>query len=183
VIRSPKLHLELDPNSVVTPFGGLSLVADFIRRFDVAESIDRNVSVLKAHKPYYESDHVIGQSFNLYCGGTCLEDMGNLQHDEAVKGMLGACRLPDPTTAGDFLRRFDRTLHPGALQALEKSIDEIQTQVHYKLHPRRRRKRKLAIVDLDGHIKELYGAKKEGADFSHTGKWSYQVLLASLAGT
>lgn len=136
VIRSPKLHVEVDPKSIVTPFGGLTLVADFLRRFKVAETIDRNVTVLKVHKPFHESDHVIPQALNLYVGGTCIEDMANLQHDEAVLRMFGACRFPDPTTAGDFLRRFDRGVHPEALAALERSIDEIQSQVHQKLFPR-----------------------------------------------
>jgi hypothetical protein len=38
-------------------------------------------------------------------------------------------------------------------------------------------------VDLDGHTKPLYGVQKDGADFDHQGRWSYNVLLASLAGT
>jgi len=38
-------------------------------------------------------------------------------------------------------------------------------------------------VDLDGHIKPLYGAQKEGADFSYDGRWSYQPLVVSLGGS
>ena len=44
-----------------------------------------------------------------------LEDIGHVQHSEAIKNLLGACRVPDPTTAGDFLRRFEEQEHFDAL--------------------------------------------------------------------
>lgn len=100
--------------------------------------------------------------------------------------MLAACRLPDPTTGGDFLRRFDDRPHGGSLGGLCQAVDEIQTEVWRKLAgPGRGRKHKdeLAVVDVDGHQKKLYGVQKQGVDFSHTGTWSYQPLLVSLAGT
>jgi Transposase DDE domain group 1 len=97
--------------------------------------------------------------------------------------MVGACRIPDPTTAGDFLRRF-RTVQD--IERLSGVIDEVEETVWSKL-PRkirhRRKKHELALVDLDGHIKPLYGAQKEGADFSYDGRWSYQPLVVSLAGS
>jgi len=51
----------------------------------------------------------------------------------------------------------------------------------WKKMPRRFRRR--ATVDIDSHIKEVYGACKEGADFSYTRKWSYHPLLVTLAET
>ncbi|HEV3111735.1 MAG TPA: transposase [Candidatus Binataceae bacterium] len=48
---------------------------------------------------------------------------------------------------------------------------------------RRRARGELALVDLDGHVKPLYGEHKEGADFSYDGRWSYQPLVVSLAGS
>jgi hypothetical protein len=175
-----KLHLHEDRRANVTPFGGLSLVVEFFRRFRVAQRIDAQVKVLKVHNPFYESDHVLAQACSLFVGGTCLEDVAILQHDEAAKRLLGACRLPDPTTAGDFLRRFDRNEAPEALRQLRTSVDEVQDAVWRKLS---RKKRKLATVDLDGKVKEFYATQKEGADFSHNGKWSYHPLMASLAQT
>jgi len=182
VIRNGKLHLRVQSSSV-TAYGGASLVVDLLRRFQVAQAIDKRVKVLKEHKPYHESDHVVAQAVSLYVGGTCLEDIASVQHDEALKRMFGAERLPDPTTSGDFLRRFGAELNPGALQALEDSVDEVQSRVHRVVYPRKGRRGRMAVVDLDGHIKALYGVSKEGADFSHTGKWSYQALLCSMAET
>ncbi|MCG8421984.1 MAG: hypothetical protein MJE77_29020 [Proteobacteria bacterium] len=75
--------------------------------FAVADVIDESVSVLKQHQAYHESDHVIARALNVYVGGSCLEELANLQHSEPVRRMLGACWVTDPTTAGDFLRRWD----------------------------------------------------------------------------
>ena len=126
VTRLPKLHVEVADRSTVTPYGGLALASAFLRRFRVAQAIDERVQVLKLHLPYHESDHVIAQALNLYAGGTCIEDQAALQHDEGVLRMLGACRLPDPTTAGDFLRRFEERRNRGSLAGLRAAIDTVQ---------------------------------------------------------
>ncbi len=181
--RLPRLHLEVDERSTVTSFGGLALAAAFLKRFRVAQEIDDRVHVLKLHLPFHESDHVLAQALNLYVGGECLEDQATLQHDEGVLRMLGACRLPDPTTAGDFLRRFDERRNPGALAGLRAATDVVQDAVWGNLSGKRKQKRDVAVVDLDGHTKPLYGVQKEGADFDYQGRWSYNVLLASLAGS
>ena len=186
VMRMPKLHTEVDAQSEVTPYGGLVLLSEFVRRFKVARTLDEHVHVLKLYLPYQESDHILALAMNLYVGGTCIEDLANLQHSEAVKRLVGACRIPDPTTAGDFLRRFDERQNPGSIKGLRTAIDEIQGQVWTALSPgraRKKKKREWAVIDIDGHIKELYGVQKEGADFSYNGKWSYHPLLISMAGT
>lgn len=82
VMRMPKLHAEVDERQSVTEYGGLALFSQFVRRFKVAEKIDRKVNVLKLHLPYHESDHVLAQAANLYVGGSCIEDMARLQHSE-----------------------------------------------------------------------------------------------------
>ena len=56
--------------------------------------------------PYHESDHVLNLAYNVLCGGTRLEDIERLRHDTAYMNALGADLIPDPTTAGDFCRRF-----------------------------------------------------------------------------
>ena len=126
---------------------------------------------------------MLALAYTLYADGTCLEDQAALQGSEAVRRLVGACRIPDPTTAGDFLRRF-RVAQD--VERLAGVTDEVQEAVWSKLprHVRRRRKKQeLALVDLDGHIKPLYGVQKEGADFSYDGRWSYQPLVVSLGGS
>jgi hypothetical protein len=80
VSRLPRTHVEVDERAEVTPYGGLAIATAFLRRFKVADRIDRHVQVLLVHLPYHESDHVLAQVLNLYVGGTCIEDVANLQH-------------------------------------------------------------------------------------------------------
>lgn len=182
-MRHPLLHLESDGRGEMTHYGGLVLAQQFVRRFGVAKRLDESLGLFKRHTPYHESDHVLALAYTLYADGTCLEDQAALQGSEAVRRLVGACRIPDPTTAGDFLRRF-RTVHD--VEQLSGVTDEVEEAVWSKLsrHVRRRRKKhELALVDLDGHVKPLYGVQKEGADFSYDGRWSYQPLVVSLGGS
>ena len=183
VMRHPLLHLESDGRGEMTHYGGLVLAQQFVRRFGVAKRLDDALRLFKRHAPYHESDHVLALAYTLYGDGTCLEDQSALQGSEAVRRLVGACRIPDPTTAGDFLRRF-RTAQD--IEQLSAVIDEVEEAVWLKLARkvrRRRKKHELALVDLDGHVKPLYGVQKEGADFSYDGRWSYQPLVVSLGGS
>jgi hypothetical protein len=176
VMRHRLLHLESDPRGELTHYGGLVLVQQFVRRFGVAPRLDGALRLFKRHAPYHESDHVLALAYTLYADGTCLEDQSTWQGSEAVRRLVGACRIPDPTTAGDFLRRFTTAQE---IEQLSAVIDEVQEAVWSKLAGkvrRRRKKHELALVDLDGHIKPLYGVDKQGADFSYDGRWSYQAV-------
>jgi len=182
-MRHPLLHLESDPRGEMTHYGGLVLAQQLVRRFGVAKRLDKALVLFQRHAPYHESDHVLALAYTLYADGRCLEDLGALQGSEAVRRLVGACRIPDPTTAGDFLRRF-RTSQD--VERLSGVIDEVQEAVWSKRPRKVRRRRKeheLALVDLDGHVKPLYGVQKEGADFSYNGRWSYQPLVVSLGGS
>jgi hypothetical protein len=182
-MRHPLLHLESDPRGNITHYGGLVLAQQFVRRFGVAQRLDQALVLFRRHAPYFESDHVLALMYTLYADGTCLEDQAVLQGSEAIRRLVGACRIPDPTTAGDFLRRFKSAQD---LEQLSGVGDEVQEAVWSKLPApvrRHRKKHEMALVDLDGHIKPLYGVQKEGADFSYDGRWSYQPLVVSLAGS
>jgi hypothetical protein len=183
-LQHRKLHLERGARSDVTDLGGLVLPLALLRRVKAPQLIDERVEVLKLHLPYHESDHVISQALMLYAGGNCLEDMAMLQQDPALLRMLGAQRTPDPTTSGDFLRRF---VPAGKLEALRGTVDEIQNRVwnnpkrwNWRKRRRSKEKRPVAVLYLDGKTKEHTGVTKEGADFDYKGRYSYSVLIASL---
>ena len=183
VMRHPLLHLKSDPRGEMTHYGGLVLAQQFVRRFRVAQRLDEALLLFRRHAPYHESDHVLALAYTLYADGRCLEDQAVLQGSEAVRRLVGACRIPDPTTAGDFLRRFKSAKD---VEQLSGVMDVVQEAVWSKLPAtvrRRRKKHEVALVDLDGHIKPLYGVQKEGADFSYNRQWSYQPLVVSLGGS
>jgi len=169
-------RLEVDQRADTTAYGGLALAHGLATALGVAEVIDEHVGVLKLHMPYHESDHLLAQAYNLFVGGTCLQDLQNLQDAEAVRRLLGAVRLPDPTTAGDFLRRFGKR----DLKDLQTALDEVRVRA-WSCHPKS--KRRQATIDMDSTIKPVYGECKQGADFTYNRKYGYHPLLVTLAET
>ena len=161
VMRHPLLHLESDPRGEMTHYGGLVLAQQLVRRFRIAQRLDGALVLFKRHAPYHESDHVLALAYTLYADGTCLEDQAALQGSEAVRRLVGACRIPDPTTAGDFLRRF-RTVQD--IEQLSGVIDEVQEAVWSKLSRKVRRREKKTRVCAGGsrraHQASLWGAER-----------------------
>jgi hypothetical protein len=176
VFHQRRVRVQMEQRGKITPYGGLCLAHDLAMRLELDRDINRSLSLLRLHLPYLESDHILTHVYNQYVGGGCIEDIAHLQHSDAIKHLVGACRIPDPTTAGDFLRRF----HEPHLRALQGVIDRAREKV-WRQMPRSRRK--TATIDLDSTIKMVYGECKQGADFSYNGKWSYHPFLATLAET
>jgi len=174
--RSPKLHARVEA-SESTALGGLALAAGLVARLRVAQSIDVRLSLLHSRRPYHESDHVLTHVYNLFVGGSAIEDIADPQQSEPVRRMLGAARIPDPSTAGDFLRRFGRK----GIAALDEAIDEAQERAWKRRYGNK--KCALGIVDLDSHVRHVYGNQKEGADFTYKGGFGYHPLVISLAET
>jgi hypothetical protein len=76
------------------------------QRLGLAKEIDEKLHLLRVHLPYLESDHVLNLAYNVLAGRTSIEDLELLRNSEGYLDSLGAQRIPDPTTAGDFCRRF-----------------------------------------------------------------------------
>ncbi len=176
VLRHPKLQLSSEPSDA-TAYGGLALAASLVRSLGIAGDLDRDLTLLSSHRPFHESDHVLTHVYNLYAGGTCIEDIADLQTSEPVRRMLGAERIPDPTTAGDFLRRFTAD----DVHALDHVIDQAQERVWKRRYGKKKAAR--AIVDLDSCVRPVYGDQKEGTDFTYKGSFGYHPLVISLAGS
>ncbi len=156
--------------------GGIGAMHRLAQSTGLVDAIDRHVAVLKVHLPYHESDHVLGIAYNVLCGGTCLQDIERRRQDEVYLDALGAQRIPDPTTAGDFCRRFDEP----AIEALQTAINETRVRV-WQTQPAAFFEE--AIIEADGTLAETTGQCKEGMDISYEGVWGYHPLVVSLANT
>src|SRR4051812_49928374 len=86
--------------------GGIGAMLLLAQRIGLVRDIDHNLHLLKRHLPYHESDHVLNIALNLLAGGKRIEHLERRRNDEVYLDALGAERIPDPTTAGDFCRRF-----------------------------------------------------------------------------
>jgi len=156
--------------------GGIGAIHLLARRVGLIEAIDEHLHLLKVHKPYHESDHVLNIAYNILAGGTCLEHLELRRNDEVYLDALGAQRIPDPTTAGDFCRRFDEV----DVEVLMNLINEVRLKV-WRQQPESFFEE--AIVDGDGLMAQTTGECKEGMDISYQGEWGYHPLVMSLAQT
>jgi hypothetical protein len=157
--------------------GGIGAMSTLVERLGLPGRINRAVKVLKRHLPYHESDHTLNMVYNILSGGTCLEDIEIGRNDENYMDALSAERIPDPTTEGDFLRRFDSE---AKLLRLMEAINEARVAVWRAQDESFRAK---AILDVDGTIAPTLGECKQGMDMSYKGVWGYAPLLISLANT
>jgi Transposase DDE domain group 1 len=170
------IHYDLPDRCSGVAYGGIGVMRQIVQQLRLPEAINQHLHVFKIHLPYFESDHVLNFAYNSLCEGTCLEDIELRRNDESFLDALGARRIPDPTTAGDFCRRFDQE----KIICLMDAIDEVRLRV-WAQQPVGFRQR--AIVDMDGHILETAGECKQGMDISYDGRWGYHPLLISLANT
>jgi hypothetical protein len=176
MFKDSNLHYEISERGRAIGCGGIGAIHKLVCKLGLDEAINRNVVLLKFHVPYWESDHVLNIAYNVLAGGTCLEDIEQLRNDESYMNALGAERIPDPTTAGDFLRRFDSDWIFG----LQETFNEIRRKV-WSLQDAAFRKE--AIIDVDGTVAETTGQCKEGMDIAYNGIWGYAPLIVTLANT
>ena len=176
MLNPGNIHYDISDRNRGVLYGGIGAVQMLVKRLKLDEAINRHLHLFKLHNPYFESDHVLNIAYNILCNGECLEDIERLRNDEVYLDALGADRIPDPTTAGDFCRRFS-TEH---VEILQDVINEIRLKVWKQQGPEFFAE---AIIDADGTIAETTGECKEGMDLSYKGIWGYHPLVVSLSNT
>jgi Transposase DDE domain group 1 len=156
--------------------GGIGAIHLLAQRLGLVEDIDRELHLLKRHQPYHESDHVLNIAYNLLAGGSRLEHIEVRRNDEVYLDALGAEGIPDPTTAGDFCRRFTGE----DVERLMDTFNEVrlrawgQQPADFYDH---------AFIDADGAFAPSEGWCKQGVDIAYDGTWGYHPLVVSLANT
>ena len=159
-----------------TVHGGIGVFQRLVNEVGLAKSIDQRVHVLKQHRPYHESDHVLNVAFNALCGAHTLEEIELRRNDGTYLKGLGTESIPDPTTAGDFCRRFDAA----AILAMEDAINACRVEVWQRSEGL---VNEVACIDADGCLVATDGECKEGMDIAYDGTWGYHPLVVSLRNT
>ena len=169
------IEFEVAERTQAVSHGGLALIHQLVNQIGLVDALNR-VPVLKLKLPYHESDHILNIVYNFLCGGTALEHIEYRRQDPVHLNMLGTYSIPDPTTAGDFCRRYSAT----QINHLQDYINTARLKV-WALQPASFFEE--ATVDLDGTIAPTYGECKQGMDISYDGQWGYHPLIVSLANT
>ena len=176
VITASNIHYEVADKTRAIPCGGIGAIHLMVRKLGLVEAIDERLHLLKFHFPYHESDHVLNFAYNALCNGTCLDDIELRRNDVVFLDALGADRIPDPTTAGDFCRRFA----PDDVETLQDIFDQIRLKV-WRAQPADFLDE--AIIDVDGTLVATGACCKQGIDIAYDGTWGYHPLIVSLANT
>lgn len=175
-MTASNIHYEIADRTRATAHGGIGAIHLLVQKLGLDQAINARLGMLKMHLPYHDSDHVLNIAYNLLAGGTCLEHLELLRSDEAYLDALGARRIPDPTTAGDYCRRFE-TADIFRLQAIFNATRVKVWQRQAKAFFDE------AVLDADGTMVETSGQCKQGMDINHKGQWGYHALVLSLANT
>ncbi len=171
------IRYELADRTRAIGHGGIGAIHLLARKVGLIENIDDSVAVLKQHKPYHESDHVLNIAYNILCGGQVLDDIKLRRNNEAFLDALGTESIPDATTEGDYCRRYEEN----HIEALMDAINESRLKV-WQQQPASFTEQ-TARIDADGSLVPTTGECKEGMDLSYKGIWGYHPLLVSLANT
>ena len=175
MLTACNIHYEVAGKANGVACGGIGVVHKLAVNSGLVEAINENLHLLKAHLPYHESDHILNMAYNILCGGTCLEDIELLRNNEVYMDALGADRIPDPTTAGDFCRRFTEQ----DIITLMDAINDIRVRI-WSRQPKEFFE--AATIDADGVLAATTGECKE----SYSGRLPFSLPVPrppSAAGT
>jgi len=159
------------------PYGGIGALHQLAHKVGLVTALDTRLPILKRRRPYSEADHVLNIAYNFLCGGAVLDDIEVRRNDVAFLDALGARTIPDPTTAGDFCRRFEAE----QIQALMDVVNDVRVGVWQRQSPAFFGQ--TARIDADGSIVGTRGECKQGMDIAYNGVWGYHPLVVSLANT
>ena len=161
ILSVGNIHYEMSARTQAINYGGLGLMVQLVKSVGLTKEIDESLEILKCHRPYHESDHVMNMVYNIITGGQCLEDLELRRQDVGYLNALNAQRIPDPTTEGDYLRRFSEQNVHDFMDAINRARRRVWLEQPAS-------NRRLAIIDVDGTITETTGECKEKADFRTT---------------
>lgn len=172
------IDYEISDRTRVLSVGGIGAMHTLVTKLALPELLNANVSVLKRHLPYFESDHILSLCYSILCGGKPLEDINRFRQDEVYLDALGVDRLPAPSTTGDYLRRYESE---ASILAVQEAINQARVKV-WKMQEKSFFE--VAIIDMDGTITQTDAECMEGIDYcAHKKMWGYGPLALTLAQT
>jgi len=137
----------------LTSHAGTVLLHDFAQRLGVEGLLDEELSVKTRERGYSEGQAIGRLVYNLILGGEHLTDLEVLRGDCGTQELVEAESILAPTTAGEFLRKFDM----GDVRDLQR----VQGRLQERVRPRAFQTRGKICVGRDSRLLR-YGKHTDG---------------------
>jgi len=150
------------------------LVRELAARLGVGGLLDR-LTVKRRRRGFLPAQAVMAIVETLAAGGDCLDDSRLLRADRAQQRLRGHA-LPEATTLGRFLRRFNI----GHIGQLNLALDALFERVHPLVE-----RGGAVTLDIDASYVETHGAEgsRQGARGTYAGKVCWHPLFCFVAET
>ncbi len=146
---------------------GLALVHEFTEHLGIAEVLDAELQVKHRERGYAESAAVLSLAHNLILGGSCLLDLNVLRGDAGTRQLVDQVSILAPTTAGEFLRKFDI----GDIHDLYRVHRCVQQRV------RPQQPATCCTLDVDSSVYEQVSTRKQGSVKAYNGEVGYHPFF------
>jgi hypothetical protein len=156
----------------LTAHGGLSLIAEFNHGIGLRELTDRYLPAPGSHRGFDPSVMVDSLVLMLQGGGKSLEDLRELRNEDGLMKLLGRERVPEPDTAGDWLRRMG---NPKSGQVGLRGLDKVREKINERILKRDG----ITEYTLDADATQITGEKAD-ALYTYQGDKGYMPVLGFL---
>ena len=150
-------------------------MAEFNHGIGLRELTDQLLPTPGSNRGYEPSVMMDSLVLMLQGGGRSLEDLRELEHEEGLMKLIGRDEIPEPDTAGDWLRRMGE---PKSGQRGLRGLD----QVRCKINERILKRDGITGYTLDADATEIIGEKAE-ASFTSNGNKGYMPMVGYLYET
>ena len=168
-IKPVKFSLSFQPSHRATSYGGQLAIAAVVERFGLWKRIKKEKSLdprTHTYKGYDPCVYVAAILFTLTSGGCTLDEVEQLNDDEALKAMLGIKRFPDPSSVGEWLRNVGED----GWEAVRRICREFVSWSLSKALPERYEHNGKVECFFDDTQLEVTGPSFEGAKINYENK-------------
>lgn len=159
-------------DETLTAHGGLAFFGEYNRGMGLRELVNKHLPAPGSNRGYAPSTYVESIVLMLQGGGRHLEDMRELERESALMKLMGLGFLPDPDSAGDWLRRMGDTKNgQSGLHGLGRVRDAVNQRIM--------RREKISAYTLDADATLISGEKRD-ALMSYKGVVGYMPMLGFL---
>ena len=105
----------------------MTILSFFLDKIGLAKTINSMFPFPGSNRVYLASDYIYSLIMSIHGGGKSLEDTRMLRNDPGFKELTPNINIPDPSSIGDWLRRFGTGYYEN-LNALNLSICRVFLQ-------------------------------------------------------